>query len=169
MNKTLKKLWSELLLIILKIDEQDTSVTIFHKLTDWYQKNKKVFSPNLIEKYQLERLINIDTRNYPLDKSECTPRSIKNIRHINPSNEDSMLSIFRSKLWELIVLRTDDECQTCHSLGMSALFDMEAEKVILECSVCGYIQTLEGNPHEFLTPTTWRLAQNEDLKIARLI
>jgi hypothetical protein len=169
MNKTLKKVWNELLDIVSKINEQDTSVTIFYKLKDWYQKNEKFFSPNLIEKYQLERLINVDIKNYPLDKSECTPQSIKNLRHINPSKEDSMLSIFGSLLWELIVLRTDDECQECHSLGMFALFDMEAKKVVLECSVCGWIQTLEGNPHESITPTTWRLAQNEDLKIARLI
>jgi hypothetical protein len=169
MNKTSKKLWSELLDVVLKIDEKDTSIVIFYQLKDWYQENKKFFSPNLTEKYQLERLINVDVKNYPLDKSECTPQSIKNIRHINPSKEDSMLSIFRSLLWELIVLRTDDECQNCHSLGMSALFDTEAERVVLECSVCGWIQTLEGNPHESITPTTWRLAQNEDLKIAGLI
>lgn len=52
---------------------------------------------------------------------------------------------------------------------MYALFDVEADKVVLECSTCYCLQTLEGSPHESLTPTTWRLAQNEDLKIARLI
>ena len=48
MNKTSKKLWSELLDVVFKIDEQGTSVIIFYKLRDWYQENKKFFSPNLI-------------------------------------------------------------------------------------------------------------------------
>jgi hypothetical protein len=169
MNKILKKLWSDLLFIILQINEHDTSETIFHKLADWYQKNKKFFSPNLIDKYQLERLINVDTKNYPLERSECTPQSIKNLRHINPSSEDSMLSLFSDKLWELVILRTDDECQICHSSGMFALFDIEAKTIVLECSVCYCIQTLDGNLYKSLTPITWRLAQNQDSKIAGLI
>lgn len=169
MNPRMKKKWTELMNIISEIKESDTSVTIFYKIRDWYQKNKKIFSPNLIEEYQLERLINVDIKNYPLNKSECTPQSIKNLLLINPSRESTILSLFRSKLWELIVLRTDDECQICHSLGMSALFDTKAEKVVLECTVCGNIQTLEGNSHESITPTTWRLATNKDLKLAGLI
>ena len=52
---------------------------------------------------------------------------------------------------------------------MSALFDTKIEKIVLECTVCGEIQILEGNLHNSITPTTWRLARNEDLKIAGLI
>ena len=169
MNARMRKKWSELMHIISVIKEEDTSIKIFYKLKKWYQKNKSFFSPEIIEKNQIETLINIDPSNYPLEKSECTPQSVKNILDVNPSTEEMMLSIFESKLWELVVLRTDDECQRCNSLGMSALFDIEIEKVVLECTVCGWIQTLEGIPHESITPATWRLATNKDLKLAGLI
>lgn len=169
MKNKLKKLWYELVAIVMLIDEQDSSATIFYKLVDWYQKNKKFFSKNLIDQNQIERLINVDIRKYPFEQSECTPYSIKNIRHINPSSEDSILSIFVSILSEIVVLRTDHECRICESLGMFALYDMEENKVVLECSVCFCIQTLEGNSHESLTPDSWCLAQNKDLKIAKLI
>ena len=169
MNPRMRKKWNELMNIISEIQEEDTSEIIFYKLKDWYHKNKKIFTSSLVERYRLEQLINVDINNYPVEESECTLQIIKNLLHINPSKEESMLSPFESKLWELIVLRTDDRCHRCNSLGMSPIFDTEAEKVVLECTVCGSTQTLEGKPHESLTPTTWRLATNKDLKLAGLI
>lgn len=170
MNKTLKKSWQKLLNIIVEINEYDTSKTIFEKIVKWYKENEKKFSPDLIEKNQLRKLINIsNTQKYPFEQSDCTPQSIKNLLYINPSDEDSILSLIANKLWELVVFRTDNECKVCNSFGMFALFDSKAEKVVLECSVCGSIQTIEGEVYKSLTPTTWRLAQNEDLKSAGLI
>ncbi|VEP15831.1 conserved hypothetical protein [Hyella patelloides LEGE 07179] len=170
MNKTEKTIWKELSNIIVKINEHDNSKTIFEKIKKWYENNQNKFSPNLIEKKQLEKLINIkEIEEYPIKQSDCTPKSVKNILYINPSNEASILSLVISKLWEIVVLRTDDECQICNSLGMFALFDLKAEKIILECSVCSSIQTIEGEIYNCLTPETWRLAENEDLKLAGLI
>ena len=125
-------------------------------------------------KNQIDRLVNIDNLElYPIEYSDCTPESIKNLLYIDsyigPSSENSVLSLAESKLWEIVVLTTDDECRVCTSLGMFAIFDLKAEKVVLECSVCGAIQTIEGEAHDFQFPMTWRLAQNKDLKAAGLI
>ncbi len=170
MNPRVKRAWKELMSIISEISENDTSKTMFEKIKQWYQKNQKFFSPSLIAKNQLDRFVNIDNIElYPIEYSDCTPESIKNLLYIAPSSEDSVLSLVDSKLWEIVVLITDDECQVCDSLGMFAIFDSKAEKVVLECSVCGAIQTIEGEAHDFQTLMTWRLAQNKDLKVAGLI
>lgn len=128
----------------------------------------------MIAKNQIDRLVNIDNLElYPIEYSECTPESIKNLlyidSYISPSSEDSVLSLVESKLWEIVVLITDDQCRICDSSGMSAIFDSKAEKVVLECSVCGDIQTIEGEAYDVQFPMTWRLAQNKDLKVAGLI
>lgn len=170
MNPRVKRAWKELMSIISEISENDTSKTIFEKIKQWYQKNQKFFSPTLIAKNQIDRLVNIDNLElYPIEYSDCTPESIKNLLNIDSERENLVLSLVDSKLWEIVVLTTDDECRVCTSLGMFAIFDSEAEKVVLECSVCGAIQTIEGEAHDFQFPMTWRLAQNKDLKAAGLI
>lgn len=170
MKPRVERAWQELMSIISEISENDTSKTIFEKIKQWYQKNQKFFPPSLTAKNQIDRLVNIDKLElYPIEYSECTPESIKSLLYTHPKSEDLVLSLAESKLWEIIVLMTDDQCQVCNSLGMFAIYDLKAEKVVLECSVCGAIQTIEGEAHDFQFPMTWRLAQNKDLKAAGLI
>lgn len=167
MHKTRKKAWSDFQHMIYEIDDRDNSIIIFERIRSWYQKNKMFLPPHLIDEYGLEKLINIDVKLYPLDKSECTPQDIKRFLNIEPSSENSMVAILRDQLWELVVLSVEVECQRCGKLELSALFDMEAEKVILECTQCGLIHTIDGHPDESVKDV--RLAQNDDLKKARLL
>ena len=170
MHPRVKRAWKELMIIISEISEDDTSKTMFEKIKQWYQQNQKFFLLSLIVKNQIDRLVNIDNLElYPIEYSECTPESIKSLLYTDPKSEDSVLSLVESQLWEIVVLITDDQCQVCDSLGMFAIYDLKAEKVVLECSVCGAIQTIEGEAHDFQFPMTWRLAQNKDLKAAGLI
>jgi len=167
MNKNLRKAWEEFRHMISELDERDTPIIIFQRIRDWYQKNKKKLSPYLIEEYGLEKLVNIDIKAYPIEHSECTPESIRGLLHLELSSEDSLAMLLRDQFWELVVLTVAVECQICKNLGMSALFDESAKKVVLECTQCGWTQTSDGYPYEPLVRL--QLAQNDDLKIAELI
>jgi hypothetical protein len=167
MNKALKKAWRDFQHTIAGISCQSTPTEIFHHIKVWYKKNDKFLSPDLIETYRLEELVDIDTDIYPLNKSECTSRSIKNFFRIEPSSEDSMIMILRDQLWELVVLAVDNQCSRCGKLDMSALFDLETEEIVLECTQCGLLQTLNGQIIE--SKRSVRLAKNIELKNAGLI
>lgn len=167
MNKNCRKAWREFCHTISQIDEQDTAPVIFQYLKTWYQENKRLLSPYLIAEYGLEELINIDPKSYPLEQSQSTPQSIRRFLNLEPSREESMVMFVRDELWGLVVLSVDVECQRCGKLELSALFDTEAKKVILECTQCGLIDTVDGHPDEFVK--TVRLAQNDDLKNAGLL
>jgi len=171
MSKNGRKAWHEFCQTISLIDEQDTMSVIFQYLRIWYQKNKILLSPHLIDEYGLEELINIDPKSYPLNKSQSTPQSIRRFLNLEPSSEDSMVMFVRDQLWELVVLSVDVECQRCGKLELSALFDTEEEKVVLECTQCGLIHTIDGHidGHPDRSLKTVRLAQNDDLKNAGLL
>ncbi|CBN59063.1 MULTISPECIES: hypothetical protein [Kamptonema] len=167
MSKNCRKAWHEFCKTISQIDEQDTALLIFQYLRTWYQENKMLLSPHLIDEYGLEELINIDPNSYPIERSECTPEIIKRFLDFAPSSEQSMVAILRDQLWEIVVLSVDVECQRCGKLELSALFDTEAQKVVLECTQCGLIYTIDG--HRYQSIETVRLAQNDDLKNAGLL
>jgi len=78
-----------------------------------------------------------------------------------------MVMFLQEILWEIVVLTVEVQCQNCGKLEMSALFDTEAKTIFLECTQCGCIQTADGQPYNSLK--TFRLAQNDDLKMAGLI
>lgn len=167
MNKNCRTAWRKFCQTISHIDEQDTAPVIFHYLRTWYQENKMLLPAYLIEEYRLEKLITIDPNSYPIERSECTPRSIKRFLDFTPSSEQTMVAILRDQLWELVVLSVDVECRRCGKLELSALFDAEAKKVVLECTQCGLIHTIDGHSDESVK--TVRLAQNDDLKNAGLL
>ncbi|MDY6898512.1 MAG: hypothetical protein SWZ49_10620 [Cyanobacteriota bacterium] len=91
MNKALRSAWQEFQYMISQIDKQDNQITIFQCIQSWYFNNKKILSSSLIEEYQLEELINIDAKNYPLEKSECTQEDIKRFLQIQPYSEECMI------------------------------------------------------------------------------
>jgi Zn ribbon nucleic-acid-binding protein len=139
------RIWYELQGKISDIKDESSLVEVFNIIIDWYNANKHILSDSLIELYKIEELININPGNYPIYNSECTPQSVKNLLHIKPSSEDSMMMLLRDQLWEIIVLNVDIQCPRCQQeLGLSALFDMEQKKVILECTQCGWTQTIDG-------------------------
>jgi hypothetical protein len=149
MNEALKKTWDRFQHTISEIDDKDSSDTIFQKIKKWYRENKVFLSPHLIEEYGLEDLVNINMNAYPLELSEATPKSIRHFLSIEPSSEQSMMMFLRDQLWELVVLSVDVQCHRCRKLEMSALFDIEAKQVVLECTQCGLIHTIDGYPNEF--------------------
>lgn len=167
MNTTWKKAWYEFRHMISEIDDRDNPITIFQHIRGWYQNNKIFLSPYLFQGYGLEELINIDIKAYPLDKSECTPQSIKRFLSLEPSSEETMIMFLRDELWEFVVLAVNVQCQRCGKLEMSALFDAEAKKVVLECTQCGLLQTTDGEPAKSVK--TLKFAQNDDLKNAGLL
>ncbi|MGB3760706.1 MAG: hypothetical protein WBA07_30750 [Rivularia sp. (in: cyanobacteria)] len=167
MNKALRSAWLKFQHMIYKIDNEDNQITIFHCIKNWYFDNKKLLSSHLIEEYGLEKLINIDTKDYLLEKSECTPQDIKRFLEIQPYSEECMIVWLRDQLWELIVLAVDVKCERCDKLEMSALFNIETETVFLECTQCCWIRTIDEHLVESIK--TIRLATNQDLKIAGLI
>lgn len=169
MNKLLRKTWHEFQCMISEIDDKATPSQIFESFRNWYKTKQNKFSPSLLKIYGIEELINIDMKKYPLEHSQCTPQSLRRFLHLEPSNEDSFVMFLRDQLWELVVLTIDAECHRCGTLEMSALFDIEAEKVVLECLQCGELKTLEGSSYKASNPKTFRLAQNKDLEIAGLI
>lgn len=167
MNKALRSVWQEFQYMISQIDNQDNQITIFKCIQSWYFDKKKLLSSRLIEEYQLEELINIDVKNYPLEKSECTPEDIKCFLKIYPYSEECMIVWLRDILWELVVLSVDIECENCRKLKMSTLFNIESEAVFFECNQCGWVKTINGYSSESIK--TIRLATNHDLKVAGLI
>ncbi len=167
MDKNCRKAWHEFCQTISQIDEQDTAPVIFQYLRTWYQENKKLFSRYLSDEYKVEELINIDPNSYPLERSECTPQIIRRFLEFVPSSGQSMVAVLRDQLWELVVLSVDVECQRCGRLELSALFDTEAKKVVLECTQCGLMHTIDGHPDGSIK--TVRLAQNDELKNAGLL
>lgn len=167
MNKALRSAWREFQQMISQIDNRDNQVSIFECIQNWYFGNKKMLSSHLTEEYGLEELINIDTKDYPLEKSECSPEHIKRYLKIEFSSEQSMIASLRDQLWELIVLAVDIECQRCGKLEMSALFNIETETVFFECTQCGWVKTIDEQPVESIKKI--RLATNQDLKVAGLI
>jgi hypothetical protein len=167
MNIIWKKAWYEFRYTISQISDQDNSTIIFQHIRSWYQNNKKFLSSCLIKEYQIDNLINIDIKSYPIDKSECTAQDIKRFLNLEPSSEDTMIMFLRDQLWELVLLSVEVQCRRCGKLEMSVLFDTEQEKVILECTQCGLIHTVDGYPDESVKNV--RLAQNDDLISAGLI
>lgn len=155
--------------MISELDERDNSITIFQSIRGWYQKNQRLLSPRLTEEYGIEKFINIEPKDYPLEQSECTPQTIKRFlnKELEPSSEDGMIMFLYSELWELVVLAVDVECQRCGKLEMSALFDPEAKRVVFECTQCGFVQATDGSPDESVRGL--KLAQNDDLKKAGLL
>ncbi|EAZ92239.1 hypothetical protein CY0110_25051 [Crocosphaera chwakensis CCY0110] len=169
MNKLLRKTWNEFQYMISQIEDQATPQQIFESFQNWYKKNKKNFSPSLLKIYRIEELINIDPKKYPLAHSQCTPQTLRRFLHLELSHEDSFVMFLRDQLWELVVLTIDAECHRCGTLEMSALFDVEAQQVVLECLQCGELQTLKGNSCKCLNPKILRLAQKKYLEIFGLI
>ncbi|MBV6623707.1 MAG: hypothetical protein KI793_12355 [Rivularia sp. (in: Bacteria)] len=167
MNKALRSAWREFQDMISQIHNQDNQITIFKCIQGWYFENKKLLSPRLIEESRIEELINIDTKNYPLEKSQYTPEDIKRFLKLQPSSEECTIMWLRNQLWKLIVLSVDIECENCGKLDMSALFNIETENIFFECTQCGWIKTNSGYPEKSIK--TIRLAINKDLKIAGLI
>ena len=167
MNKALRSAWLELQYIFSQIDNKENQIAIFQCIRNWYFDKIKILSPHLIEEYQLEELINIDIKNYPLEKSECTPEDIKRFLKIQPYSEECLIVWLRDMLWELVVLSVDIECENCGKLEMSALFNVESETVFLECNQCGWVKIIDGCSIESIRNT--RLATNHDLTVAGLI
>ena len=91
MNQALRSAWREFQDMISRIDNEDNQITIFQCIQNWYLDRIKLFPSCLIEEYQLEELINIDTKNYPLEKLECTPEGIKRFLKIQPSSEECLI------------------------------------------------------------------------------
>ncbi|MEM6398934.1 MAG: hypothetical protein AAF757_01700, partial [Cyanobacteria bacterium P01_D01_bin.116] len=91
MNKALKSAWQEFQYMISQIDYQNKKIIIFKCIQNWYFDKINIFSSHLIEESQLEELINIDSKNYPLEKSECTPEDIKRFLKIQPYSEKCMI------------------------------------------------------------------------------
>ena len=167
MNKALKSAWQEFQYMISQIDYQNNKIIIFKCIQNWYFDKINILSSHLIEEYQLEELINIDSKNYPLEKSECTPEDIKRFLKIQPYSEKCMIVWLRDILWELVVLSIDIECENCGKLEMSALFNVESETVFFECNQCGWVKTIDGCSSESIK--TIGLATIQDLKVAGLI
>lgn len=139
------RIWYELQCKISDIKDESSLTEVFDIIIDWYNIHKHTLSNRLIELYRIEELININLGDYPISNSECTPQSVKNLLYIKPSSEDSIIMLLRDQLWEIIVLNVDIQCPQCQQeLGLSALFDMELKKVILECTQCGWTQTIDG-------------------------
>ncbi|MEO0844392.1 MAG: hypothetical protein AAF063_36825, partial [Cyanobacteria bacterium J06643_5] len=131
MNKALRSAWQEFQYMISQINNKTNQIIIFKCIQNWYFDNKKLLSLHLIEEFGLEELINIDIKNYPLVKSECTPEDIKRFLKIQPCSEECMIVWLRVILWELVVLSVDIECENCGKLEMSALLNVESETVFL--------------------------------------
>jgi predicted nucleic-acid-binding Zn-ribbon protein len=139
------RIWCELQGKISDIKDESSLVEIFNIIIDWYCSNKHILSDSLIELYKIEELTNINPGDYPTTNSECTPQSVKNLLHIKPSSEDSMMMLLRDQLWEIIVLNVDIQCPRCQQeLGLSALFDIKLKKIVLECTQCGWTQSIDG-------------------------
>ena len=113
MNKALRSAWRDFQYVISQIDNQHNQISIFQCIQSWYFDKRKLFSSSLIEEYQLEELINIDTKDYPLEKSECNPENIKRFLKIQLYSEECMIIWLRGILWELVVLSVDIECEKC--------------------------------------------------------
>ncbi len=167
MNKALRSAWRDFQYVISQIDNQHNQISIFQCIQSWYFDKRKLFSSSLIEEYQLEELINIDTKDYPLEKSECNPENIKRFLNIQLYSEECMIVWLRGILWELVVLSVDIECEKCGKLEISALFNLENKTVFLECNQCGWIKTIYECSSESIK--TIRFATNQDLKAAGLI
>jgi predicted nucleic-acid-binding Zn-ribbon protein len=145
LNEKHTRIWCELQGKISDIKDEISLIEVFNIIVDWYNTNKHMLSNSLIELYKIEELININPGDYPIHKSECTPRSVKNLLYIKPSSEDSIMMLLRDQLWEIIVLNVDIPCPKCQQeLGLSALFDMELKTIVLECTQCGWTQTTDG-------------------------
>ncbi|MEL6462750.1 MAG: hypothetical protein AAFQ91_31755 [Cyanobacteria bacterium J06621_15] len=167
MNKALRSAWQEFQYMISQINNKTNQIIIFKCIQNWYFDKKKLLSLHLIEEFGLEELVNIDIKNYPLEKSECTPEDIKRFLKIQPCSEECMIVWLRDILWELVVLSIDIKCEYCFKLEMSALFDADNEIVFLECNHCGWVKTVDGCSIESIKNI--RLATNQDLKLAGLI
>jgi Zn ribbon nucleic-acid-binding protein len=149
LNEKQRKIWRELQGKISDMKKESSLKDAFNIFVEWYENNKYLLSSGLIDIYQIENLIDINPDYYPIYESESTPQSIKNLLHIEPSSEDSMMMLLRDKLWEIIVLNVDIQCPQCQQeLGLSALFDEEFKKVILECTQCGWTQTTDGQSYK---------------------
>ena len=167
MNKALRSAWQEFQYMIYQIDSKANQVIIFKCIQNWYFSKRKILSLHLIEEFGLEELINIDIKNYPLEKSECDLEDIKRFLKIQPYSEECMIIWLRDILWELVVLSVDIKCENCWKLEMSALFDADNKIVFLECNQCGWIKTVNGFSSQSIK--TIQLATNHDLKFAGLI
>jgi hypothetical protein len=143
------KIWRELQSKISDLKDDSSLVDVLNIIIGWYNTNKHVLSSRLIELYKIEELININPHDYPILESECTPKSVKNLLYIKPSSEDSIIMLLRDQLWEIIVLTVDIQCPRCQQeLGLSALFDLELKKVVLECTQCCWTQTTDGQSYK---------------------
>ena len=144
-----RHIWHELQSKISNIKDENSLVKVFNIFNDWYVSHKHLLTNRLIELYGIEDFININPEDYPILESECTPQSVKSLLNIQPSSENSMIMLLRDQLWEIIVLNVDNQCPKCHAgLGLSALFDAEIKKIVLECIQCGWTQTTDGQFHK---------------------
>jgi Zn ribbon nucleic-acid-binding protein len=168
LNKRERKAWNDFRSIILDIEQDDALLSIFTKISEFYLANKRYFPLDLINLYKIDELVNIDPEDYPILRSESTPSCFKNLLSINPSKAETVLMFIRDSLWEIIVLNVDIQCPHCsQEIGLSALFDVETEIVVLECIQCGHIQTTDNQPYE--TPNILHVAKTKDLIAAGLL
>ena len=107
LSKKHAKIWRELQYKVSDIKNESSLKDVFYVLVEWYGRNNHLLSNRSIESYRIKDLININLDLYPIHKSEATPLSFKNLQHIQPSTEDSVVMLFRDMLWEIIVLNID--------------------------------------------------------------
>jgi hypothetical protein len=149
LDRKSQKIWIDFKILISSIVDDETLLSIFKKISEWYRRNKKYLSERLITLYKIDDLVNIFPEEYPLQWSEASVFSIKNLLLIEPSSEESMIMLLRDKLWEIVVFNVDRQCPRCkQELGLSALLDSKEKKIILECPQCGWTQTNDGQYYE---------------------
>jgi hypothetical protein len=141
-----KKLWSSLKMILAELPSSSEKLTYFRVLAQWTRDNAPGLGPEVVHRYGLDWLAELDASNYPIETADvAVANEIASLVRQDPTRLDIIGMFLRDQLWSLVTLKTTTQCPSCREDNLRALADMsQPEAMVLACDSCGWAQDQDG-------------------------
>lgn len=118
------------------------------ELIKWIKDNSFQFNKELLEKYRIDTLLELDNILSYLgcDAEICLDKEIERVFNNKPETEELFLMRIGNTLWDLVRKRTGKDCPCCAADELNYVLAKteEGNKIVLECDTCGWTEYLNG-------------------------
>lgn len=141
------KLWNSFLKMLSDPKTLCCHHNYYSSLSTWIINNKSSFDADEFNRYGLDILIQLDPYDYVAENSDINLINEYNrwCRHEH-MKMNVFIMLLRDTLWNLVAIRSKNDCPRCQEeLKYVVAYTEEEKQIILECDRCGLILDLNGS------------------------
>lgn len=143
------KVWSEFQSAVSVLADEAPSRQVLELILCWIRSNYQHFACEPYTTYRFDKVVKIDEREMPVDRSCFKAADLVNFKKIilnrQPREGEAIARFLRDTIEELITVEVDEQCPSCKSDGVRIFIGRYNGLPAYQCSVCGYSHYSDGS------------------------